>query len=112
MHEENPVLKIYNLGAMVHRWIVYIYLLNVPSFFSRYFNKIKRTSRLGRLLALSLEILCSAERYGLAENIKRNKPVKLFEFGQVVQQEMSLKDVSLLALIAILFSGAKPNVQF
>ena len=28
----------------------------VPSFSSRYFNKIKRTSRLGRLLALSLEI--------------------------------------------------------
>ena len=42
---------------MVHRRLVYIYLLNVPSFSSRYFNKIKRKSRLGRLLALSLEIL-------------------------------------------------------
>ena len=42
---------------MVHRRPVYINLLNVPSFSSRYFNKIKRTSRLGRLLALSLEIL-------------------------------------------------------
>ena len=42
---------------MVHRRLVYIYLLNVPSFSSRYFNKIKRASRLGRLLALSLEIL-------------------------------------------------------
>ena len=42
---------------MVHRRLVYIYLLNVPSFSSRYFNKIKRTSLLGRLLALSLEIL-------------------------------------------------------
>ena len=42
---------------MVHRRLVYIYLLNVPSLSSRYFNKIKRTSRLGRLLALSLEIL-------------------------------------------------------
>ena len=42
---------------MVHRRPVYIYLLNVPSFSSCYFNKIKRTSRLGRLLALSLEIL-------------------------------------------------------
>ena len=42
---------------MVHRRLVYICLLNVPSFSSRYFNKIKRTSRLGRLLALSLEIL-------------------------------------------------------
>ena len=43
---------------MVHRRLVYIYLLIVPSFSSHYFNKIKRTSRLGRLLALSLEILC------------------------------------------------------
>ena len=42
---------------MVHRRPVYIYFLNVPSFSSRYFNKIKRTSRLGRLHALSLEIL-------------------------------------------------------
>ena len=43
----------------MHRRLVYIYLLNVPSFCSRYFNKIKRTRRLGRLLALSLEILAS-----------------------------------------------------
>ena len=42
---------------MLHRRLVYIYLLNVPSTSSRYFNKIKRTSRLGRSLALSLEIL-------------------------------------------------------
>ena len=56
MHEGNPVLNV-KLGAMLHRRLVYIYLLNVPSFSSRYFNKIKRTSRLGRLLALSLEIL-------------------------------------------------------
>ena len=56
MHEGNPILNI-QIGAMVHRRLVYIYLLNVPSFSSRYFNKIKRTSRLGRLLALSLEIL-------------------------------------------------------
>ena len=42
---------------MVHRRLFYIYLLIVPSFSSRYFNKIKLTSRLGRLLALSLEIL-------------------------------------------------------
>ena len=41
----------------MHRRLVYIYLLNVPSFSSRYLNKIKRSSRLGRLLALSLEIL-------------------------------------------------------
>ena len=56
MHEGKPVLNI-QLGAMVHRRLVYLYLLNVPSFSSRYFNKIKWTSRLGRLLALSLEIL-------------------------------------------------------
>ena len=49
--------KYANSGAMVHRRLVYIYLLNVPSFSSRYFNKIKPTSGLGRLLALSLEIL-------------------------------------------------------
>ena len=59
MHEGKPVLNtfVYKLGVIVHRRLVYIYLLNVPSFSSRYFNKIKRTSRLGRLLALSLEIL-------------------------------------------------------
>ena len=47
---------------MVHRRLVNIYLLNVPSFSSRYFNKIKRTSRLGRLLALSLEMLTPGQR--------------------------------------------------
>ena len=41
----------------MQRRLVYIYLLNVPSLSSRYFNKINRTSCLGRLLALSLEIL-------------------------------------------------------
>ena len=57
MHLGKSHFKYANSGAMVHRRPVYIYLLNVPSFSSRYFNKIKRTSRLGRLLALSLEIL-------------------------------------------------------
>ena len=57
MHLGNPVLNIQIEGALLHRWLIYIYLLNVPSFPCRYFNKIKRTSRLGRLLALSLEIL-------------------------------------------------------
>ena len=59
MHEGNPVLNIQiggNVASTAHLYI-YIYLLNVPSFSSRYFNKIKRTSHLGRLLALSLEIL-------------------------------------------------------
>ena len=46
----------------MHRRPVYIYLLKVPSFSSRYFNKIKRTSRLGRLLVLSLEILYHYDR--------------------------------------------------
>ena len=58
MHLGNPRFKYTNSGAMLHRRLVYIYLLKVPSFSSRYFNKIKRKSRLGRLLALSLEILC------------------------------------------------------
>ena len=57
--------KYTNSGAMVHRRPVYIYLLNVPSFSSRYFNKIKRTTRLGRLLALSLEILYSMPIAGI-----------------------------------------------
>ena len=38
----------------MHRRLVYIYLLNVPSFSSRYFNKIKRTSHyreIARLIA-------------------------------------------------------------
>ena len=52
-----PRFKYTNSGAMLHRRPVYTYLLNVLSFSSRYFNKIKRTSRLGSLLALSLEIL-------------------------------------------------------
>ena len=34
-----------------------MYLLSVPSVFSRYFNKIKRTSYLGKMPALSQEIL-------------------------------------------------------
>ena len=57
MHKGNPRFKYTNSGAMVHRRLFYIYLLNVPSFSSRYFNKTKLTSRLGKLLALSLEIL-------------------------------------------------------
>ena len=58
----------------MHRELVYIYLLNVPSFSSRYFNKIKRTSRLGRLLALSLEILHMLNR---AESDKKKAHVDI-----------------------------------
>ena len=57
MHEGNLVLNIQIGGNGASTARLYIYLLNVPSFSSRYFNKIKLTSRLGRLLALSLEIL-------------------------------------------------------
>ena len=60
MHEGTPVLNIQigGNGASTARLYIFVeQMLNVPSFSSRYFNKIKRTSRLGRLLALSLEIL-------------------------------------------------------
>ena len=57
MHEGNPVLNIQIGGNGASTAHLYIYLLNVPSLSSRYFNKIKRTSRLGRLHALSLVIL-------------------------------------------------------
>ena len=57
MHKGNPVLNIQIRGQWcIDGPSIYIYLLNVLSFSSRYF-KLKRTSRLGRLLALSLEIL-------------------------------------------------------
>ena len=43
----------------------------------------------------------------------RNNSVKLFEFGPVVQKEMSFKDIFLSrALDALFFSGAVPFVQF
>ena len=38
----------------------------------------------------------------------KNNCVKYFEFGPVVQEEMSLKDISYLEL----FGGAEPFVQF
>ena len=60
----NACFKYTNSGAMLHRRLVYIYLSNVPSFSSRYFNKIKRTYRLGRLLALSLEFLSYGDSLG------------------------------------------------
>ena len=41
----------------MHIRLVNRYLLNVPSVSSPYFNKTKRTSRLGKWHALSLEIL-------------------------------------------------------
>ena len=82
MHEGNPVLNIQiggggGGGAMVHRRLVYIYLLNVPSFSSRYFNKIKRTSRLGRLLALSLEIQICTLTFEIRKNLATTLYVQL-----------------------------------
>ena len=38
-------------------WLLYMYLLNVPSVSSGYFNKIKRKSYYGKQPAFSLEIL-------------------------------------------------------
>ena len=57
MHEGNPVLNIQIRGSGASTARLYIFVECAYSFSSRYFNKIKRTSRLGRLLALSLEIL-------------------------------------------------------
>ena len=42
---------------MVHRRLVNVYLLNVPSVSSLSLNKINRTSNLGKEHALLLEIL-------------------------------------------------------
>ena len=57
MHEGKPVLNILIGGNGASTARLYTHLLNVPSFSSRYFNKIKRTSRFGRMPTLSLEIL-------------------------------------------------------
>ena len=43
----------------------------------------------------------------------RNNSEKLFfEFGPVVQEEMSYKNILSGVLASLLFSGAKPFVQF
>ena len=42
---------------MVRKRLVNVYLLKVPSVSSPYFKKIKRTSHLGKMHTLSLEIL-------------------------------------------------------
>ena len=41
-----------------------MYLLSVPSVSSRYFNKIKLTSYLGKLPALSIKILWTSGKFG------------------------------------------------
>ena len=59
---------------------------------------------------------CSVERNHLCNFIKefmRNNSVKLFKFGPVVQEEMSLKDISYLELLQPpLFGRAEPFVLF
>ena len=47
-----------------------MYLLSVPSVSSRYFNKIKQTSYLGKLPALSLEILCRGNPVQFCNRVK------------------------------------------
>ena len=46
----------------MHIRLVNMYLLNVPIVSSPYFNKIKRTSHLGKWHALPLEILRAVQR--------------------------------------------------
>ena len=48
------------LQGCIYGWSVY--LLNVPSVSSPYFNRIKRTFHLGKWHALSLEILTKVKR--------------------------------------------------
>ena len=74
MHEGNPVLNIQIRGQWCIDGSSIIYLLNVPSFSSRYFNKIKRSSRLGRLLAFSLEILhCVRNLFQISEYFEKSE---------------------------------------
>ena len=65
MHEGNPVLIIQIGGNGVSTARLYIFVECA----SRYFNKIKRTSRLGRLFALSLEILSHYKKLGYNINV-------------------------------------------
>ena len=48
----------------------------------------------------------------LVEGIKRNNSVKLFEFGSVVQEEMSFKRFLIWSSDGTLFVGAEPFTQF
>ena len=86
----------------MHRWPVYIYLFNVPSFSSRHFNKIKQTSRLGRLLALSLEILfCLLFEWSLKTDFTVYQKRKFFH-----------ADVSSAASVLCLLDALRPSQQF
>ena len=75
MHLGKPCFKYTNSGAMVHRQLVYIYLLNVPSFSSRYFNKIKTNvafREIARLIARNSfypRIKCQMSVFGRHERL-------------------------------------------
>ena len=92
----------YKLGAMVHRRLVYIYLLNVPSFSSRYFNKVKRMSRLGRLPALSLEILISMESDSRV-NLNEQSIIPMGEADVYVKTHVRLLKLNIIDGIFIRF---------
>ena len=42
----------------------------------------------------------------------RNNSVKYIEFGSVVREDMLFKKILSVALVAFLFSGAEPFMQF
>ena len=70
MHEGNPVLNIQIGGSGASMARLYIYLLNVPSFSSRYFNKIKRTSRLGEITRLMARNSLIPSAFMLEKNLE------------------------------------------
>ena len=83
----------------MHRRLVYIYLLNVPSFSSRYFNKIKRAPRLGRLLTLSLEILWLVS--WLQIHLDLHFVLKLLDYGGAFPADL----VNFHPLLVVLLAG-------
>ena len=101
---------------MVHRRLFYIFSLNVPSFSSRYFNKKKLKSRLGRLLALSLEILYTfihqvtkeVQKSLTQENFKSN-----FEFRyQIIVSSIKFRTCSAKFMIRIALFKNVLSLQF
>ena len=62
MHEGNPVLNVQigGIGASTARLYIFV---ECALFLQSLFQQKIRTSRLGKLLALSLEILCPAHKW-------------------------------------------------
>ena len=61
------------------------------------------------------QLFCSAERNHLVilvGGVKRNNAINYFEYGSVVQEEMSYKRFLSGALAAFLFGGVEPFMQF